>query len=192
VGKSAAHYSAAVYRFRLEASMPDRPESIDRRSFAVTGAAALTAAALPAPLSAQEGGDTLKSELLLDVTFDIAPAQAIGSRVFVAVTGGTFSGPKLKGTALPGGSDAIVRRPDGASILNVRALLKTDDEQLIYMTYDGINYTPPGGKPADLYFRTRPSFETGSARYDWLTRVVCVGVGKLTPGKVSYRVFQIL
>jgi hypothetical protein len=169
-----------------------RDESIDRRSFAAIAAAALSAAALPASLAAQEGGDTLKSELLLDVTFDVSPPQVIGSRVMVAVNGGTFSGPKLKGTALPGGSDAIQRRADGASILNVRAVLKTDDEQLIYMTYDGVSYTPPGGKPADQYFRTRPSFETASSKYDWLTRIVCIGIGKTAPGKVTYRVFQIL
>jgi len=172
--------------------MPDRPESIDRRSFATITAAAIAAAALPDQLSAQESGDTLKSELLFDVAFDVATPQVLGSRVIVPVTGGTFSGPKLKGTALGGGSDAILRRADGASILNVRAILKTDDEQLIYMTYDGIMYTPPGGKPGDLYFRTRPSFETASQKYDWITRIVCVGVGKPTPGKAVYRVFQIL
>lgn len=172
--------------------MPDRPESIDRRSFATITAAALAGAAVPAQLSAQESSDTLKSEFLLEVAFDVATPQVIGSRVVVPVTGGTFSGPKLKGIALPGGSDAILRRADGASILNVRAILKTDDEQLIYMTYDGIIYTPPGGKPSDQYFRTRPSFETASPKYDWLTRIVSVGVAKPTPGKAVYRVFQIL
>src|SRR5581483_2331694 len=134
--------------FRREVMMSDGPELIDRRFFAAAAAAAVGGALLPAALSAQDAGDTLKSELLLDVVFDVATPQIIGSRTIVPVTGGTFSGPKLKGTALPGGSDAILRRADGASILNVRATLKTDDDQLIFMTYDGIIYTPPGGKPA--------------------------------------------
>jgi hypothetical protein len=172
--------------------MSDAPESIDRRSFATVAAAALAGASLPAQLAAQEGGDTLKSELLFDVAFDVATPQVLGSRVIVPVTGGTFTGPKLKGTALPGGSDAILRRADGASILNVRAILKTDDDQLIYMTYEGVMYTPPGGKPSDLYFRTTPHFETASQKYEWITRIVAVGIGKPTPGKAVYRVFQIL
>jgi uncharacterized protein DUF3237 len=171
--------------------MPDGPASIDRRSFASLAAAAV-AGGLSTRLSAQENGDTLKSELLMDIAFDVAPPQNLGSRSIVPVTGGTFSGPKLKGTALPGGSDAILRRADGASILNVRAILKTDDAQLIYMTYDGIIYAPPGGKPSDLYFRTTPRFETASQKYEWITRIVAVGIGKPTPGKAVYRVFQIL
>src|SRR5262249_43448020 len=113
-------HSRVSESLHLEASMPDRPESIDRRSFAAIAAAALAAAGLPAELSAQEGGDTLKSELLMEVMFDVAAPQNLGARLIVPVTGGTFTGPKLKGTALPGGSDAILRRADGASLLNVR------------------------------------------------------------------------
>jgi len=37
-----------------------------------------------------------------------------------------------------------------------------------------------------------PRFETGSAKYEWLTRIVSVGVGRQVPGKAAYRVFQIL
>jgi hypothetical protein len=67
----------------------------------------------------------------------------------VPVTGGTFNGPKLKGTALSGWGDWVLRRPDGVSMLNVRATLRTDDEQLIYITYDGIPYVPSGASAAD-------------------------------------------
>jgi len=172
--------------------MSDAPELIDRRFFATAATAALGGALLPAQLSAQDAGDTLKSELLMDVVFDVATPHNLGSRMIVPVTGGTFTGPKLKGTALSGGGDWIMRRADGASLLNVRATLKTDDEQLIYMTYDGIMYTPPGGKPSDMYWRTTPRFETGSQKYEWITRIVAVGVGRPTPGKAAYRVFQIL
>jgi len=165
---------------------------IDRRVFASLATAALGGVLLPAELSAQDAGGTLKSELLMDVVFDVATPHNLGSRVIVPVTGGTFSGPRLKGTALSNGGDWITRRPDGASLLNVRATLKTDDDQLIYMTYDGIMYTPQGGKPSDMYWRTTPRFETSSQKYEWLTRVVAVGVGAPTPGKAAYRVFQIL
>jgi hypothetical protein len=172
--------------------MADGRYLITRRVFPKFAAALGAGALLPAGLSAQDAGSTLKSELLMDVVFDVATPHNLGSRMIVPVTGGTFTGPKLKGTALSNGGDWITRRPDGASILNVRATLKTDDEQLIYMTYDGVMYTPPGGKPTDMYWRTTPRFETASQKYEWLTRIVAVGVGVPTPGKAAYRVFQIL
>jgi hypothetical protein len=112
-----------------------------------------------------------------------------GERVTVAVTGGTFEGPKLKGTVLTPGGDWLVRRPDGSSVLDVRVTLQTDDAQLIYMSYRGIMYTPKGGTQ---YWRTIPMFETGAEKYSWLNQIVCVGVGVPTPGKAVYRVFQVL
>ena len=172
--------------------MADGRQLISRRFFPKFAAAAWAGTLLPAGLSAQDTGSALKSELLMDVTFDVATPHNLGSRMIVPVTGGTFTGPKLKGTALSNGGDWIMRRADGASLLNVRATLKTDDDQLIYMTYDGIMYTPPGGKPTDMYWRTTPRFETASQKYEWITRVVAVGVGVPTPGKAAYRVFQIL
>ena len=168
------------------------PETMTRRTFAATTAVALGGFALAADVAAQDDGMTLKSEFLFDVAFDVATPLALGTRQIVPVTGGTFSGPRLKGTALGGGGDWIVRRPDGVSVLNVRATLKTDDDQLIYMTYDGVLYTPPGSKPGETYWRTTPRFETGSQKYEWLTRIVAVGVGRPVPGKAAYRVFQIL
>ena len=56
----------------------------------------------------------------MDMVLDTLPAQDLGARRIVPVTGGTFEGPKLKGTALSGGGDWILRRPDGANELNVR------------------------------------------------------------------------
>ncbi|PYR39051.1 MAG: DUF3237 domain-containing protein [Acidobacteria bacterium] len=170
------------------------PEEVSRRSFAAAAAsAALGTLSLSDELSAQElSGDTLKSEFLFDVVFDVSTPFNLGSRQIVPVTGGTFAGPKLKGTAFSGGGDWIVRRSDGASVLNVRATLKTDDDQLIYMSYDGILYTPAGAKPGEFYWRTTPKFETASPKYEWLTRIVAVGVGRPVPGKAAYRIFQIL
>jgi uncharacterized protein DUF3237 len=131
----------------------------------------------------------LKSEFLMDMVLDVGTAQNLGTRRIVPVTGGTFEGPKLKGTALGGGGDWILVRPDGASELNVRVTLRTDDEQLIYVTYRGLLFTPKGG---ELYWRTTPIFETGSAKYDWLTRIIAVGVGRRVPNKAAYSIYQIL
>ena len=130
--------------------------------------------------------DRLQSELLMDLILDTQPANNIGSigvnRVIVPVSGGTFDGPKLKGTVLPGG-DWIVRRPDGSSVLDVRIILQTDDAQKIYMQYRGIKYT---------YWRIVPVFETGAEKYTWLNNIIAVGVHRTLAGKIAYRIFQIL
>lgn len=35
-------------------------------------------------------------------------------------------------------------------------------------------------------------FQTGDARYRWLNNLVCVGEGRLVPGRVEYRVYAVL
>ena len=88
---------------------------------------------------------------------------------------------------LDGGSDWQTVRTDGATTLNARLVLKTKDKALIGMTYRGIRYGPPDvvariekGEvvdPTSYYFRINPLFETANANYDWLNRVVAVGIG---------------
>ncbi len=164
---------------------------ISRRTFATLCAAAAGSVSLGA--QAPAGDEGLKSELLIDLALDTQPANNVGSpgvnRVIVPVSGGTFEGPKLKGTVVGPGGDWIVRRPDGSSVLDVRIILQTDDNQKIYMTYRGISYTPQGGAQ---YWRIVPVFETGAEKYAWLNNVVSVGIHRVMPGKVAYRIFQIL
>ena len=166
-----------------------------RREFNSAGLATMAAfAANDAGASPQQPAGSsapapLKTEFLMDAIFDVATPQTVGSRRIVPVTGGTFEGPKLKGTALGGGSDWILVRPDGASELSVRVTLKTDDDQLINLTYRGLMFTPKGG---ELYWRTTPIFETGAAKYEWLNKIIAVGVGRTVPGKAAYSIYQVL
>jgi hypothetical protein len=167
---------------------------ISRREFNSAGLGAFaTFAAGDAVASSQQPAASsapapLKSEFLMDIILDVAAPQILGTRRIVPVTGGTFEGPKLKGTALPG-ADWILVRPDGVSELNVRVTLRTDDEQLIYLTYRGLLFTPKGG---EQYWRTTPIFETGSPKYEWLNKIIAVGVGKNVPGKAAYSIYHIL
>ena len=51
------------------------------------------------------------------------------------------------------------------------------------------------GDPVDAgeyYFRVAPFFETASPKYDWLNRIVPVGVGQRGPTDVSYTVHELL
>ena len=151
---------------------------------------------------------TLKSELLCTITIQVDPnAQQIGpatwgQRRIVQVTGGTFTGPRLKGRVLPGGADWIVVRPDGVTQLGVRITLETDDGALIYMTYRGLRHGPPQvmermarGEAVDAseyYFRTVPVFETAAERYAWLNRALFVSTGHRVAAGPIYTVYEIL
>lgn len=126
-----------------------------------------------------------------------------GTRRIATVSGGTFRGERLSGKiqAVPGG-DWILVRPDGATILDVRVTLETDDRQLIYMTYRGVRHGPAEvmarlakGEvvdPASYYFRTTPVFETASPKYDWLNRIVSVATGRREARGPVYEVYEVL
>lgn len=169
----------------------DRP--ISRRDFTRVGALGTAGLVLDRTLPAQAQQiphAQLRSEFLLDMVLDVGTAQDLGPRRIVPITGGAFQGPRLRGVALDGGGDWSIRRPDGASELNVRATLRTDDEQLIYIWYRGLLYRI--GDTDENYWRTTPVFETASEKYHWLTRIITVGVARPVPGKAAFSVYQIL
>lgn len=65
---------------------------------------------------------------------DLAPPQDLGithagKRRFIPITGGTFSGPKLSGTVLPGGGDWNVIRPDGVVHVFAKYTIRLTDTQ---------------------------------------------------------------
>jgi hypothetical protein len=143
---------------------------------------------------------TLIAEVPKIVDLGATPA---GHRRIAMVTGGTFKGERLSGTLQPApGGDWLLLRPDGATILDVRVTLETDDRQLIYMTYRGVRHGPAevmarlakgeAVDPASYYFRTTPVFETASPKYDWLNRIVSVATGRREKSGPVYEVYEVL
>ncbi len=143
---------------------------------------------------------------LFDMHADLEAPQVIGAapaghRQIYPVTGGTVTGPRIKGTVLPGGGDWALMRADGAVQLDVRATLETDDGALIYTTYSGLIILPPdvlgriaGGEDvplAEYYFYTNPMFQTGAESYAWLNQTIAIGRGKAIAGAVEYRVWTV-
>ncbi|MWB76506.1 DUF3237 family protein [Pseudooceanicola sp. 216_PA32_1] len=150
--------------------------------------------------------DSIPARHLFDLSLEVGPpldlrgADGTGRCVF-HVPGGTFAGERLRGSVLPVSGDWLTTER-GYSRVEVRAMLRTDDNALIYMTYGGINTLTAairdriaGGEDVDAgeyYFRTAPMFETAAPQYDWLNRVVAVGMGKRTGAGVEYRVCEVL
>ncbi|MQY27478.1 DUF3237 domain-containing protein [Nocardia aurantia] len=155
--------------------------------------------------------ETTRTTTLFDLVVDLKPpvkfgdAGPLGRRVLYGAAGGTFEGPRLRGEVLADGGDWALIRPDGTMLLDVRLALRTDDGDLVHMTYQGRWLIPPHVRtamadratrhlvdPADYYFRTNPLFETGSIRYGWLNDIVAVGTGYVVEGGVAYHVEQVL
>ncbi len=132
--------------------------------------------------------DELKGEFVMDFIIDTTPPQLIGERTVVPITGGRFEGPNLQGTVLNVGADWIKARADGTRDLDVRVTLKTDDEALIYMSYKGIISRSEQG----MYWRVVPVFETDASKYDYLTKMISVGIGKRIDGKTAYSIYRVL
>lgn len=119
-----------------------------------------------------------------------------------AVSGGIFEGERLSGEVLDGGNDWQTVRSDSAVTLDVRLVLKTDDEAMIGMTYRGIRHGSPDvlaridrGEtvdPATYYFRMTSFFETAARKYDWLNRLIAVGIGHRTAEGPIYSLFELL
>jgi hypothetical protein len=125
-----------------------------------------------------------------------------GIRRVGVVFGGSFEGERLSGVVLDGGSDWQMVRRDGATTLDVRLMLKTSDDALIGMSYRGIRHGPPEiierierGEvmdPETHYFRSAPFFETAAPKYDWINRIVAVGIGHRRANGPVYSVFEVL
>jgi len=150
----------------------------------------------------------LQSRHLFTITMKLpAPLELgdtpAGNRRVFTVSGGSFAGDRLRGEVLPeASSDLLLRRSDGSSQQDVRLLLRTDDGALIVMTYRGVRHASRevDGRisrgeqvsPSDYYLRTAPFFETSSAKYAWLNKLVSVGVGERRIDGVTYELFEIL
>lgn len=131
---------------------------------------------------------------------DVGAVPSGGRRVF-DTTGGWLDGPRLKGRVMPSGGDWLLIGNDGVGRLDVRALVETDDGAKIYFQYHGVlvvneavvGALTSGGETqfGDTYYMTSPRFETGHPDYAWLNTVVTIGEGRLLPGAVEYRVFEV-
>ncbi len=143
---------------------------------------------------------TIAIKLLPTIEMGNTPA---GKRRVFAVSGGEFTGDKIRGTIMPIiGSDLLLVRGDGSAQQDVRMLLKTDDGDLVLMTYRGVRHASDEVNAriargeqvsgSEYYLRTAPFFETSSAKYSWINKIVSVAIGERRGDTVVYEVFEIL
>jgi hypothetical protein len=93
-------------------------------------------------------------------------------------------------------------RPIFTLLLEVRIVLKTDDDAIIGMSYPGLRHGPKEVldriargevvKATDYYLRISATFETASEKYGWLNNIISVGVGHRLPEGPIYQMFEVL
>ena len=137
--------------------------------------------------------------VLVAPPFDIGDTSR-GKRLVANISGGAFEGDRLRGTICESGADWIVIDNDNIGHIDVRIVLKTDDDAHIYAHYTGfleyndkfVNAALSGGETqvGDSYFMNQIRFETGAEKYKWLNKVLAVGEGRVYPGGIWYRVFE--
>jgi hypothetical protein len=125
-----------------------------------------------------------------------------GTRRIVPISGGEFSGPRLRGVVLPGGADWQILRGDGVAELEARYTLRTDDGALIHVRNVALRHGPAevmaalaAGRavdPRQYYFRGATFFETSATRYAWITRHIVICTGAREPAAVEVKFYSVL
>jgi Protein of unknown function (DUF3237) len=127
---------------------------------------------------------------------------ARGRRRIVPLTSGTFAGPELNGTLLPGSSaDWQVVLRDGTALADLRYTLQTDDGHLLYVQAHGVRHGSADvlerlarGEDVDASeytFRTSTQIETAAPALDWLNKGVFISVGARQPDRVIYETYLV-
>jgi muconolactone delta-isomerase len=160
-------------------------------------AVAASGTELPSPRLTRVG----RLEATLGEPLDVGET-AQGRRRIVPLTGGTFAGPHLNGTLIPGASaDWQIVLPDGTALGDIRYTLQTDGGDVLYVQSHGVRHGSAEvlarlGRGEDVdateyTFRTTTRFETSAPALDWLNKGVFISVGGRQPGRVIYETYLV-
>jgi hypothetical protein len=127
---------------------------------------------------------------------------ARGRRRIVPLTGGTFTGPDLSGTLVPGASaDWQLVLPDGTALGDIRYTLRTEAGDLLSVRSRGVRHGSPEvlarlgrGEPVDpreYTFRATTEIETAAPALDWLNKGIFVAVAARLPDGVAYDTYLV-
>jgi hypothetical protein len=148
-----------------------------------------------------------KLEFAFELKVEVSPLPEIGMtakgvRKVISITGGSFEGPHIKGTIIPGGYDWQLLRNDDVTEIEAHYVLQTNDGATITISNTGLRHGPENIMqrlkesedidPSLYYFRSIPVFETSEPRYDWLSKNIFIANGIRKPSCVIIQVWKVL
>lgn len=146
-------------------------------------------------------------EFFCELNVQIDPLLTVGEtpygiRRIVPITGGTVTGPQLKGTIISGGGDWQVMRQDGVTEIEAHYQFKTIDDTIIYIKNTGLRVASNEVaakmargdyvSPTEYYFRGFPKFEAPNGTYGWVNHCLFLCSGQRLPHSVLINVWKIL
>jgi hypothetical protein len=152
-------------------------------------------------------GSPLEFEYLCDLKVDVGEIVTIGpgplgERRIVAILGGTFEGPQMRGTILEGGNDWQIVRADGVLDVDARYALREESGAAIRVVSQGYRHGPPdvlaaigrGEKvdPSKYFFRSVLRFETGAPEFAWLNKTIAVAKAQRQARQVLLTAYRLL
>jgi Protein of unknown function (DUF3237) len=165
-----------------------------------------TTVALAVATLAASPTTSVQSEYLMTLYVPIAEGYDVDDTLRVVNhPDGWVEGPQIKGKIIPPSSDMLRNMGNGINRLDVRLTIRTDDDQIIFVSYNGVANFPKEARArflrgellqaTDCYFVTAPTFETKSQRYGWLNGMQAVGkMRELKRGEgahITYDIFVI-
>jgi hypothetical protein len=148
------------------------------------------------PLAPEIALITPRAEFLYEAICQIGPTislgvSPLGERRIVNILGGTFAGPGVRGTILPGGADRQLVRADGVTELDALYEMQTDDGAILTIRNKALIDTKA---PAAPRF-SKITLQAPEGPHTWLNRIVIVGsVTGLRPAReaVLIRAFRLV
>lgn len=161
----------------------------------------VTILAIASLLAHAQEPDAPTLEYVMQLNVSLGEAYQVGATSFgfrnvIPITGGTFEGPKLKGTILPGGADwQLMDNETGRTNIEAIYSIMTDDGAYIHIRNNGIiaSGQDENGNPT-FYFRCAPKFEApADSKYAWLNNslFVCAPDFGGPQGTITLRVWKV-
>jgi hypothetical protein len=178
-----------------------------RKQFLTTVGVGLAGVAMGGNHLNNPAGADPQVEFAFTATITLGIVQEVGitphgKRRVIPITGGTFSGPAIKGTVEPGGADWQIVRADNVAELDAQYTLKTDDGIFIYIKNKGYRHGPAeilqrlakgeAVDPKEYYFRTIPVFETSAEKYDYLNKYIYIATAERKKDSVIIHFYKVL
>ena len=134
---------------------------------------------------------TLRTRPLFRLREQVPPLYLVGQtpnafRRIGVITGGAFEGERLSGEVLSGGNDWQNVRPQ--LVHETRCAPSLENPPAVMQALDRGETVDP----TSYYFRLSGLFETGTPQYDWLNRIIVIGIGNRAPDGPIYNIFEVL